>query len=73
MIDALRSQPYDAVYAHYNDGKILMTLKELEEKYDLDELFTGIWAAVEYGNDKTQYKRHILDMINDPANHAGER
>lgn len=41
-----------------------MTLEELEEEIDFHELFTGIWAAVEYGNDKEQHKQTILDLIN---------
>ena len=41
-----------------------VTLEELENEIDLEELFISIWAAVEYGNDKQQHKQTILDLIN---------
>ena len=41
-----------------------MTLDELKELVDFNELFLGIWSAVEYGNDREQYEEIILGVIN---------
>lgn len=40
----------------------MIEMTDIEALIDFDELFTDIWSAVEYGNDKEQYKEQILAL-----------
>lgn len=39
-----------------------ISLHDIENEVDLDEMFLGIWSAVEYGSDTDQYKDQILEL-----------